>query len=150
MLFKEETTIGAVFNIMPDAYVKETFHLREIKVEENSAFALFDRNYESQMQHSPNHLTMTVLPLLTQRLFYAWACHKLQLAYDPAGKELIKIWPIRTELIYPALYNEDNLLKYEIKVEAFRKLNASKYYVKGTSYIADKITLNAEAVVFVV
>lgn len=149
-IFTNEKDIKASFNILPDKNVQEIFHIKKIIIEENKASAIFSRTYISEMEDSPNHITMTVLPLLTQRVFYAWACIKMGYNYTPFEKELLKIWPTRVEFKYPKIIDNEKDIVYELNVEKFRKISEFTYFVKGNSHIENQLFVNAEAIVILI
>lgn len=141
--------VGAQFNIMPDKYVSETFQLRSFVLGPAHAEALFDRSYASDMDASPNHVTMTVLPLLTQRLFYAWCCHKLGLPYDPRGPELLKIWPTLLTLQYPRLLRSTQNMRYRIEVLQFKHRKENRYATEISGTVDGVLRVHAEGHVIV-
>jgi len=144
-----QDVIQASFNIMPGRGVTETFTIKSIDITGNRITALFDREYVSAMRASPNHITMTVLPLLTQRAFYIWCCEKLGLDSDTEKNEQLKIWPSRIEFIYPQLMRDSEDVIYEMEIDVFEERRKNRFFASGRSHIRNVLQLNAEASVIV-
>ena len=145
----EADEVGAQFNIMPDRYVTETFQLQPFIIATDYAEAIFDRLYRSDMEASPNHITMTVLPLLTQRLFYAWCCHRLGLRYDPRGPELLKIWPTHLAMHYPRLLRLSQNVRYRLDVALFEPVTVTRYAATISGNIGKVLRVDATGLVIV-
>ena len=147
---QDEGFVQANFNIMTGKEISEKISFDKFVIGEYSAETTFDRNYISEMDHSPSHVTMTVIPLLTQRLYYVWACHHFGLPYQPDGEEKIKLWPTWLEFKYPKLIESERSLKYRVEITSLKKLEENKYYSKLRSTVNDELEINVKGLVFLV
>ncbi len=141
----ENSEVKATFNIMPDKIIEEKFLIKEFRIGTRFIEATFDRKYLSEMNNSPSHVTMTVIPLLTQKICYAWLCHELNFLYEPNKKELLKIWPTWLEFKYPKLEDKKDNITYTVEFQKFKKIQKKRYFAKITSTVENTFEINAEA-----
>jgi len=142
-ILQDGTAINAVFNIMPNSSVTETFYVREFEIGPRWIKATFHRSYVSAMTASPSHVTMTVLPLLAQRAGYLLLCHEFGLPLDLESNERLKMWPSRLELIYPQLLREETDLVYLMKLVSLERRSQSRLQWIIESTLNDSLCLNA-------
>jgi len=142
--------VQARFNIMKGKEISEKISFDNFVLGENFIEATFDREYMSEMDHSPSHVTMTVIPLLTQRIYYVWACHHFGIPYNPEGEEKIKLWPTWLEFKYPKLIENEQSLNYRVDITSLKKLEDNKYYSKLQSTVNNELEINVKGLVFLV
>lgn len=147
---QDEDFVQAKFNIMTGKEISEKISFDSFRIGEFSAEAIFDREYMSEMDQSPSHVTMTVIPLLTQRLYYVWACHHFGIPYNPGGKEKIKLWPTWLEFKYPKLIQSEKSLTYKVEILSLKKLEENKYFSKLRSTVDNELEINVKGLVFLV
>ena len=69
----EENTQNIVsFNVMPERNVTETLHIKEYHIKHREITGVFDREYETSMKHSPNHLIFLTALVHLQKLILLW------------------------------------------------------------------------------
>jgi len=147
---QDKDLVQARFSIMKGKEISEKILFDKIRVGEDFVEAIFDREYESGMDHSPSHVTMTVIPLLTQRVCYCWACYNFDLPYHPEGEEYVKIWPTWLEFKYPNIIPDEKSLTYHARITSFKQLDEKKYLATIESTVNNELEINATAVVLLV
>ena len=129
-IIPEEHTSHLSFNVMPDRPVREEMRVREYRVGDRYAVALFDRTYESAMRNSPSHLIFLSVLVHTQKLAYLTLCREFDLPYDPEGPELIKLWPTKLEVQIPELISQEEDLVQELWVTELKRFSDKTYRTK--------------------
>jgi len=130
--------------------ISEKISFDGFRIGEWYAEATFDREYMSQMDRSPSHVTMTVIPLLIQRLYYAWACRHFDVPYTPGGDEKIKLWPTWLEFKYPKLIETEQSLNYRVEITSLKKVEENKYFSKLRSTVDNELEINVKGLVFLI
>lgn len=147
---QDKDFVQAKFNIMTGKEISEKISFENFHIGEYSVEATFDREYVSEMDHSPSHVTMTVIPLLTQRLCYVWACHHFGLTYDPDGEEKVKLWPTWLEFKYPKLIESERSLTYRVDITSLKKVEENKYYSQLRSTVNNELEINVKGLIVLV
>lgn len=126
---REEHESHLSFNVMPGRPVEERLFVREYRVGERYAEALFDREYHSSMLNSPSHLIFLSVLIHTQKLAYLALCEELGLPYDPDATEKIKLWPTRMEIRIPELIDEEEDLVQQLWINELKQFDERTYRV---------------------
>ena len=71
-IIKENSFQNISFNIMSNKDVKEWVKVKEYRIWDNAIQALFDRSYDTDMTHSPNHLTFLSSLTNLQKMVYVF------------------------------------------------------------------------------
>ncbi len=146
----DQDFVQAKFNIMKGKEISEKISFSSFRVGDYFVEATFDREYMSEMDHSPSHITMTVIPLLTQRVCYGWLCHHFDLPYAPDGDEKVKMWPTWLEFKYPNLISSEKSLNYKVKITSFKQIQEKQYLSRIQSTVNNELEINAKALVILV
>jgi hypothetical protein len=147
---QDTDSVQASFNIMKGKQISEKISFDQFNIGDDFVEATFDREYMSEMDHSPSHVTMTVIPLLTQRLCYVWACQKFGIKYSPEGEEKIKLWPTWLEFKYPKLIESEKALNYRVDITSLKKVDDNKYYSQLTSTVNNELEINVKGLIILV
>lgn len=138
------------FSIMPNRMVEETLTITEFFIEGDLLTAKFNRTYSNQMRNSPSHLTLTTIPLQTQKLGYLLFCSKLGIDTTLEDDELFKIWPNKLDIQLDFLINKENDLIQTIKVIKLDKLFDGSFDYAIESTVESKMRIYSEGKIFII
>lgn len=137
------------FNVMPDRPVTEILHIHSYRVGDRYAEAHFDRSYHSSMLKSPSHLIFLSAVAHLQKIIYVFACHHLDLGYDPSGPEKLKIWPKAVNVEMPKMIRNETDLVHRVYFDEFEHLGEKRYYIKTRSNVNGLLHINGETPLYV-
>jgi hypothetical protein len=146
-VYREESTVGLTFNVMPDRPVTETLYIHEYRVWPRYVEAEFDRTYQSRMRASPSHLIFLTALAHLQKMIYVALCHEFNLPYDPKGPERLKLWPTKIDVKIPVLIKQEEDLVHRVYIRQLKKRDDKTYKVVVESRVGS-MQLNGEAPVF--
>ena len=148
-IVKEQAESSIRFNVMPDRPVEETLHIREYRVGPSYIEARFDRSYHSSMLKSPSHLIFLTVVMHLQKMIYIYACHQLELGYDPYGPERLKVWPTNVEVEMPRMIRDEDSLVHRVYVDEFDRLGFKRHHIRVHSDVNGLMHINGQAPIFV-
>jgi hypothetical protein len=148
-IIKENTIQEISFNVMPNRTVKEKIYIREYRIWENSIEVVFDREYFSQMLHSPDHLIFLSAQVQFQKLIYVYMCYKLGIKYDPFEQERVKVWPTRVDCKIPKMIRNNKHVRQTLVIESFVKKEPGVYFATATTLVNNSMVIYGEALIYV-
>ncbi len=138
------------FNVMPNLGVEEKLFIKEYRIGKDYIEALFDREYESEMSQSPNHLIFLSVLVHMQKLLYVYMCDYLDLKYDPHDKEVLKVWPTTLDIQMPKLITENTDIVHRMDIKKVRQLKDKVYHVYADTNVNSIIKINGMAMIYVI
>lgn len=147
----KETSKNIVsFNVMPNKQVCETLNIKEYLIKHREITGVFDREYETSMRNSPNHLIFLTALVHLQKLIYVYLCDEFGFTYDPFGDEVLKVWPTNLEIEMPKMITKTRDVKQHVKINSLRKTGEKSYFGNCFSTIEGIVTIKADAAVFII
>ena len=138
------------FNVLPGKNVREEIIIKKYILKKRFIEAFFDREYFSQMQHSPDHLIFLSVLVQIQKMIYIYLCYEFGLPVKFGENEKIKIWPINININMPKMITKKKNISLKIKINYLRKTSEKKYFGKCESVIDGVITLSADALIYII
>ncbi len=148
-VIRDGSTCALRFNVMPGLPVEETLHLKEYRVWERSAEAVFDRTYRSTMAASPDHLVFLTALAHMQKMTYLVLLRQFGFPYDPKGPERLKLWPTKLNVRIPKLYSKKEDVVQTFTVLDLKQLNEKTYRCTGETRVEDALHVTASGPVYV-
>ena len=148
-VIKENSSQNISFNIMPNKDVKESVKVKEYRLWDNAIETLFDRSYNTDMKHSPNHLTFLSSLTNLQKMVYVFMHHYLAIKYDKNSDEKIKVWPGKLEINMPKMIMKKNNLQHLMVVSSVTQLKENRYKICADTTVGNIVSISGEALVIV-
>lgn len=139
-----------VFNVLPKKDIKEKINVKKYYLKDRSIEAIFDREYSTDMIHSPDHLIFLSSLIQLQKMIYIYLCYEFNLNININDKERLKIWPTNIKIDMPRMITKKTNLSQKIKINNLRKLTDGSYFGKCDSNIENIIHITADAMITVV
>jgi len=148
-IIRDRAKVKSSFNVMNGKSVEETFHVKEYRVWRRYAETIFDREYFSSMEKSPDHLIFITGLVHSQKLLYLLLCEEFEFKYVPHGQEALKIWPTHVDVQMPRMVRKSKDLKQRMWIHEIQNVGNNQYQVKLTSDYEGVIEIKSTAAVFV-
>ena len=138
------------FNILPNRNVFEEINVRKYILKRRSIEAIFDRAYQSDMLHSPDHLIFLSVLIQLQKMIYIYLCYEFNYPFSLEEDEKLKIWPTNISIDMPKMITKSKNISHKIEIYSLRKINSNTYFGKCNSSIENIINVKADAMVSIV
>ena len=145
----ENTSCALQFNVMPGMPVTETLKIKEYRVWDRYVEASFDRDYESAMSNSPDHLVFLTALVHMQKLTYVALCRELGIEYVPGAPERFKLWPTKLDVKIPRLFSESKNVVQKLWIRRFTKIDDTTYRCVCETRVDDALVIQASGPVYV-
>lgn len=146
----EDFTNRVEFNVMPGLEVKETLIMKEYRIWPRYMEAVFDREFSSSMAQSPDHFMFITALVHMQKMLYVYMCYEFDIPYTPTERERIKIWPTVLKIDMPKLITKRTDIVHRMRVDDLFQRNPKSYYVAGPSTIENTVSIDGEAVAYLI
>ncbi len=144
----ENTKNNCKFNVMPDKYVEETLFVKEYKLFQDKIEAVFDREYYSDMEKSPNHLVFLTFLVHTQKMLYIYLMYLFNKEYSPFAKEKIKIWATKIDIDLPKLVTNEKNVTQTLRLLSLIETKPKQYITEFTSFVEGRLCLRAKCNIY--
>ena len=138
------------FNILPNRNVYEQINVKKYILKRRSIEAIFDRDYHSDMLHSPDHLIFLSILIQLQKMIYIYLCYEFNYPFSLEEEEKLKIWPTNINIDMPKMITKRTNISHKIEISNLRKINSQTYFGKCNSSIENIINIKADAMVSIV
>ena len=138
------------FNILPNRNVYEQINVKKYILKRRSIEAIFDRDYHSDMLHSPDHLIFLSILIQLQKMIYIYLCYEFNYPFSLEEEEKLKIWPTNINIDMPKMITKRTNISHKIEISSLRKINSQTYFGKCNSSIENIINIKADAMVSIV
>jgi len=145
LVIKESSESSLSFNVMPGKRVREKLFIREYRVWDDKIEGRFDREYESDMVKSPDHLIFLSALVHFQKLIYVYLCSYFKLPYDPFGLEVLKIWPTDITCKIPRLIRESNDLVQSVYFSSIERVADRTFCIEAMSIVQNSLIISGSA-----
>ncbi|TVQ77475.1 MAG: hypothetical protein EA369_09170 [Bradymonadales bacterium] len=135
---------------MKDAPVREELRIHEYRIWDQYAEATFDREYQSSMEKSPDHLIFLTGLVHTQKLLYLVLSKKFGFEYKSGEKEKLKIWPTQVDVSMPSMIRKNRGVLQRLWVTAIKQLSPTRYEVHLISDFEGVVKIHSTAAVFLI
>jgi len=147
-VIRDRAEIKSSFNVMNGKSVEEKFHVKEYRIWNRYAEAIFDREYFSSMEKSPDHLIFITGLVHSQKLLYLMLCEEFGFKYIPHGKEALKIWPTHVDVQMPRMIRKSSDLKQRMWIHDIQNVSTNQYQVSLSSDYEGVVEIKSTAAVF--
>ncbi|MBI64797.1 MAG: hypothetical protein CMG64_00675 [Candidatus Marinimicrobia bacterium] len=138
------------FNVLPNKSVKEDIVIKKYILKHRFIEAVFDREYFSEMEQSPDHLIFLSVLVQLQKMIYVYLCYEFGISMKLNQNEKIKIWPTNININMPKMVTKTKNISQEIKIKNLRKTGDKTYFGKCESSVDGIITLTADALIYII
>ena len=138
------------FNILPNRNVYEKINVKKYILKRRYIEAIFDRDYYSDMLHSPDHLIFLSILIQLQKMIYIYLCYEFNYPFSLEEDEKLKIWPTNINIDMPKMITKNKNISHKIEISSLRKINSNTYFGKCNSSIESIINVKADAMVSIV
>lgn len=149
-IYYESTENKLEFNVMPNLPVEEKLFIKMYRLWDDCIEAVFDREYHSTMQKSPNHLIFLTALVHVQKMLYVYMCNYFDDEYNPYQQERLKIWPTDLEIKLPKLIIKRKNISHRLIVSDLQKIKSNTYAGFFKSYIENIVTIDGKGVVILI
>ncbi len=150
VLGTEQSSSSIMFNILPGKNVKEDIIVKKYILRERYIEAVFDRNYQSDMAQSPDHLIFLSTLIHLQKMIYIYLCYEFGLSMKLEENEKLKIWPTNININMPKMITDTEDISHAIKIKSLRKTGSKTYFGKCESSINGIVRISADALVYTI
>ena len=148
-IIKENSNQSIKFNVMPDRHVFENVKIKEYRIWDNAIETVFDRNYETDMLNSPNHLTFLSSLINLQKMVYVFMHDYLSIEYVPGRKEKIKVWPGKLSIDMPKMVLKKENISHLMVVKSIQKIKNNRYKMHASTTVDGIVEISGEALILV-
>ena len=141
---------SVLFNVLPNKDVKEDITIKKYILSKRYIEAVFDRNYQSTMRQSPNHLIFLSSLVQLQKMIYVYLCYEFGLSINLKGDEQLKVWPTNLNINMPEMITKNKNISQKIHINSLRKTGNKTYFGKCESTIDDIVSITADALVYII
>jgi len=137
------------FNVMAERKVEELLYIKEYRVWDNAIETIFDREYYTEMEASPDHLIFLSALVNLQKMVYVYMHHYLGIEYSSVGKEKLKIWPTDLNLNMPKMIFDKTHLSHKMNIKSIKYVGSNKYYIIADTSVNNTIKINGKALAII-
>ena len=138
------------FNVLPNKSVKEDIVIKKYILKHRFIEAIFDREYFSEMEQSPDHLIFLSTLVHLQKMIYIYLCYEFGLSMKLEENEKLKIWPTNININMPKMITKNEDISQIIKIKNLRKTGDKTYFGKCESSIDNIVTISADALIYTI
>ena len=150
VLGTDQSNSSIVFNILPGKNVKEDIIVKKYILKERYIKAVFNREYQSDMAQSPDHLIFLSTLVQLQKMIYIYLCYEFVLSMKLEENEKLKIWPTNIKIDMPKMITKTKNIYHSINIKSLRKTGSKTYFGKCESSVNGIIKISADALVYTI
>ena len=148
-IIKENSIQKLNFNIMPCKFIYENSMIKEYRVWDDALEVVFDREYESDMIKSPDHLTFLSSLMNLQKMVYVYMNSYLGLKYSKTGPENLKVWPHKLNIEMPKMILNKKNIVHTMLIESIFKISKNKYKISAKTNVNGITLISGDALIVV-
>ena len=150
VLGTDQSNSSIEFNVLPGKNVKEDIVVKKYILKERYIKAVFDRDYQSDMAQSPDHLIFLSTLIHLQKMIYIYLCYEFGLSIKLEENEKLKIWPTNIKIDMPKMITKKKDISHTIRIKSLRKTGSKTYFGKCESSVDGIVKISADALVYTI
>ena len=146
---KENSNQKIKFNVMPNRYVDENIQIQEYRIWDNAIETIFNREYQTDMLNSPDHLTFLSSLINLQKMVYVFMHNYLSIEYNHKKKEALKVWPGKLSIDMPKMIFKKENISHLMIIKSIQKIRGNRYKMHAITKVDGIVEISGDALIVV-
>jgi len=149
IIIKENSSQKIKFNVIPGRHVDENIQIKEYRIWDNAIETIFNREYETDMLNSPDHLTFLSSLINLQKMVYVFMHNYLSIEYNNKKKEALKVWPGKLSIDMPRMIFRKENISHLMIIKSIQKIKKNRYKMHAITKVDDIVEISGDALIIV-